>query len=261
MGRSSCSGLLLLFLLLPAAAAEFEASVNGEERLIVVESGTRVEFVAVEVETFQGDGTVSCQITTGDCDTKEVAFEVKPDAALASVDWNLSQNGVLNAQVNLTIYNGNGTVVSEHNDTGQGEYSTEFSGADLESLGEWKWEIETRQGSMDWEVTIRVELPTNASIEWDFGRDLAGPGSRWNDSTNVTQMLHAAGAYGVTCTATYYDGSSEQEQLWVIVSWEEADNEPDAHRPLFVALAGAELFMSGWLLWQTWRLKEAKVYL
>ena len=151
MGRSSCSGLLLLFLLLPTAAAEFEASVNGEERLTVVESGTNVEFVAV--------------------------------------------------------------------------------------------------------------VPANASIEWDFGRDLTGPGSRWNDSTKVTQMLHAAGAYGVICTATYYDGSSEQEQLWVIVSWEEADDEPDAHRPLFVALAGAELFMSGWLLWQTWRLKEAKVYL
>ena len=151
MGRSSCSGLLLLFLLLPAAAAEFETSVNGEERLTVVESGTNVEFVAV--------------------------------------------------------------------------------------------------------------VPANASVEWDFGRDLTGPGSRWNDSTNVTQMLHAAGAYDVTCTATYYDGCSEQEQLWVIVSWEEANDEPDAHRPLFVALAGAELFMSGWLLWQTWRLKEAKVYL
>ena len=151
MGRSSCSGLLLLVLLLPAAAAEFEASVTGEERLTVVESGTSVEF---------GAG-----------------------------------------------------------------------------------------------------VPANASGEWDFGRDLAGPGSRWNGSSDVTQMLHAAGAYSVTCTATYGDGSSEQKQLWVIVSWEEADDEPDTHRPLFVALAGAELFMSGWLLWQTWRLKEAKVYL
>ena len=150
MGRSSCNGLLLLVLLLPAAAAEFEASVNGEERLTVVESGTSVEFVAV--------------------------------------------------------------------------------------------------------------VPANASVEWDFGRDLAGPGSRWNGSSNVTQMLHAAGAYSVTCTATYGDGSSEQKQLWVIVSWE-VDDEPDTHRPLFVALAGAELFMSGWLLWQTWRLKEEKVYL
>ena len=26
-----------------------------------------------------------------------------------------------------------------------------------ESLGDWKWEIEAEQGSMDWEVTIRVE--------------------------------------------------------------------------------------------------------
>ena len=40
-----------------------------------------------QVETFQGDGTVSCQITTGNCDTEEVAFEVKPDAALASVQF------------------------------------------------------------------------------------------------------------------------------------------------------------------------------
>ena len=156
MGRYSCSGLLLLVLLLPAAAAEFEASVNGEERLTVVESGTSVEFVAV--------------------------------------------------------------------------------------------------------------VPANASVipesfKWDFGRNLTGNGSRYNDSASVTQVLHAAGAYSVTCTATYGDGSSEQKQLWVIVSWEEAADEPDTHRPLFVALAGAELFMSGWLLWQTWRLKEAKVYL
>ena len=152
MGRSSCSPLLLLaLLLLPTAAAEFSASANGESRLLLVDSGASVEFVAV--------------------------------------------------------------------------------------------------------------VPANASVEWDFGRDLAGPGSRWNGSSNVTQMLHAAGAYSVTCTATYGDGSSEQKQLWVIVSWEEAADEPDTHRPLFVALAGAELFMSGWLLWQTWRLKEAKVYL
>ena len=110
-----------------------------------------------QVETFQGDGTVSCQITTGNCDTEEVAFEVKPDAALASVDWNLSQNGVLNADVTITIYNSTGNAVYNETGQGEGEYSTEFSGAVLESLGDWKWEIEAEQGSMDWEVTIRVE--------------------------------------------------------------------------------------------------------
>ena len=110
-----------------------------------------------QVETFQGDGTVSCQITTGNCDTEEVAFEVKPDAALASVDWNLSQNGVLNADVTITIYNSTGNAVYNETGQGEGEYSTEFSSADLESLGDWNWEIEAEQGSMDWEVTIRVE--------------------------------------------------------------------------------------------------------
>ena len=110
-----------------------------------------------QVETFQGDGTVSCQITTGNCDTEEGAFEVKPDAALASGDWNLSQNGALNANVAITIYNGTGDNVYNETGQGEGEYFTEFSGADLESLGEWKWEIEAEQGSMDWEVTIRVE--------------------------------------------------------------------------------------------------------
>ena len=110
-----------------------------------------------QVETFQGDGTVSCQITTGNCDTEEVAFEVKPDAALASAVWNLSQNGVLNADVTITIYNSTGNAIYNETGQGEGEYSTEFSGADLESLGDWKWEIEAEQGSMDWEVTIRVE--------------------------------------------------------------------------------------------------------
>ena len=110
-----------------------------------------------QVETFQGDGTVSCQITTGNCDTEEVAFEVKPDAALASAVWNLSQNGVLNADVTITIYNSTGNAIYNETGQGEGEYSTEFSGTDLESLGDWKWEIEAEQGSMDWEVTIRVE--------------------------------------------------------------------------------------------------------
>ena len=110
-----------------------------------------------QVETFQGDGTVSCQITTGNCDTEEVAFEVKPDAALASAVWNLSQNGVLNADVTITIYNSTGNAIYIETGQGEGEYSTEFSGTDLESLGDWKWEIEAEQGSMDWEVTIRVE--------------------------------------------------------------------------------------------------------
>ena len=118
---------------------------------------TLISVTEAQVETFQGDGTVSCQLTTGNCDTEEVAFEVKPDAALASVDWNLSQNGVLNADVTITIYNSTGNAVYNETGQGEGEYSTEFSGADLESLGDWKWEIEAEQGSMDWEVTIRVE--------------------------------------------------------------------------------------------------------
>ena len=152
MGRSSCSTLLLLaLLLLPTAAAEFSASANGESRLLLVDSGASVEFVAV--------------------------------------------------------------------------------------------------------------VPANTNVKWDFSRHPAGNGTRYNYSASSTQVLHAAGAYNVTCTATYSDDSSEQQQLWVIVSWEEAADDPEAHRPLFVALAGAELFMSGWLLWQTWRLKEAKVYL
>ena len=118
---------------------------------------TLISVTEAQVETFQGDGTVSCQLTTGNCDTEEVAFEVKPDAALASVDWNLSQNGVLNADVTITIYNSTGNAVYNETGQGEGEYSTEFSSADLESLGDWKWEIEAEQGSMEWEVTIRVE--------------------------------------------------------------------------------------------------------
>ena len=152
MGRSSCSTLLLLaLLLLPTAAAEFSASANGESRLLLVDSGASVEFVAV--------------------------------------------------------------------------------------------------------------VPANTNVTWDFSRHPAGNGSRWNYSASSTQVLHAAGAYNVTCTATYSDDSSEQQQLWVIVSWEEPLDEPDANRPLFIALAGSELFMGGWLLLITWRLREEKSYL
>ena len=110
-----------------------------------------------QVETFDGEGTVSCQITTGNCDTEDVDFEVKPEAALASVDWSLTQNGVLNADVTITIYNNTGNSVYNETGQGQGDYSTEFTGTDLESLGDWKWEIEAEQGSMDWNVTIRIE--------------------------------------------------------------------------------------------------------
>ena len=109
-----------------------------------------------QVETFYGDGTVSCQLT-GNCDTQDVPFEVKADAALASVAWSLEQNGVLNADVTITIYNNTGNSVYNETGQGQGDYSTEFSGTDLESLGDWKWEIEAEQGSMDWNVTIRIE--------------------------------------------------------------------------------------------------------
>ncbi|MDP6489717.1 MAG: PKD domain-containing protein, partial [Candidatus Poseidoniia archaeon] len=41
-----------------------------------------------QVETFEGEGTVSCQLT-GNCDTEDVPFEVKQGAALASMAWDL----------------------------------------------------------------------------------------------------------------------------------------------------------------------------
>ena len=109
-----------------------------------------------QVETFEDEGTVSCSIT-GNCDPPEdVSFEVKPDAALVRVEWNLSETGILNANVAITIYNATGDEVYNITGQGEGEYSTEFSGADLQSIGDWKWEIEAEQGSMNWEVTIRV---------------------------------------------------------------------------------------------------------
>lgn len=117
---------------------------------------TTIAVTEAQVETFEGDGTVSCQLT-GNCDTQDLPFEVKADAALASVAWSLDQNGVLNADVTITIYNNTGNSVYNETGQGQGDYSTEFSGTDLESLGDWKWEIEAEQGSMDWNVTIRIE--------------------------------------------------------------------------------------------------------
>ncbi|OIR12592.1 MAG: hypothetical protein BEU05_02870 [Marine Group III euryarchaeote CG-Bathy2] len=111
------------------------------------------------------------------------------------------------------------------------------------------------------EVIFSALAPAGASVEWDFGRDVTGPGSRWNSSHEVGFVIHAAGAYNVTCIATLSDGSVERQQLWVVASWEEPLPEPDTHRPLFIALAGSELFMGGWLLLITWRLREEKSYL
>ena len=118
---------------------------------------TVITVTEAQVETFEGDGTVSCQLT-GNCDTDDFPFEVKQDAALASVVWNLSQNGVLTtAEVTITIYNSTDDAIYNETGQGAGDYSTEFSGDDLGSLGEWRWEIEATQGSMDWDVTIRIE--------------------------------------------------------------------------------------------------------
>ena len=117
---------------------------------------TVISVTESQTETFEGDGTVSCQLT-GSCNSDEVPFQVKADAALVSVEWNLSQNGVLNAQVAVTIYNSTGDVIYNETEQGEDSYSKEFSDADLESVGGWKWEIEAEQGSMEWEVMIRVE--------------------------------------------------------------------------------------------------------
>ena len=71
------------------------------------------------------------------------------------------------------------------------------------------------------EVIFSALAPADATVEWDFGRDVTGPGSRWNSSREVSYVIHAAGAYNVTCTATYGDGSVEWQQQSVVASWEE----------------------------------------
>ena len=104
-------------------------------------------------------------------------------------------------------------------------------------------------------------LDNATSILWDFGRDIAGNGTRYSESANVNHTVHASGRYNVTFTAFYDDGNVVKE-LIVIVNYEETYQEEIVHsEALFFAIAGAELIMSAVLGYWTHQIRIEKVYL
>ena len=112
------------------------------------------------------------------------------------------------------------------------------------------------------EVTFSATGLGNAtSVEWDFGRDIGGNGTRYSNLSNVTHNVHAWGRYDVTFTAFYEDKDIVKE-LILIVNYEEEYQEDIVHNEaLFFAIAGSELIMSAMLGYWTHQIRKEKVYL
>ena len=112
------------------------------------------------------------------------------------------------------------------------------------------------------EVTFSATGLGNAtSVEWDFGRDIGGNGTRYSNLSNVTHNVHAWGRYDVTFTAFYEDKDIVKE-LVLIANYEEEYQEDIVHNEaLFFAIAGSELIMSAMLGYWTHQIRKEKVYL
>ena len=112
------------------------------------------------------------------------------------------------------------------------------------------------------EVTFSATGLGNAtSVEWYFGRDIGGNGTRYSNLSNVTHNVHAWGRYDVTFTAFYEDEDIVKE-LVLIANYEEEYQEDIVHNEaLFFAIAGSELIMSAMLGYWTHQIRKEKVYL
>ena len=104
-------------------------------------------------------------------------------------------------------------------------------------------------------------LDNTTSIEWDFGRDIGGNGTRYSNLSSITHNVHASGRYNVTFTASY-DEEDIVKELILIVNYEEEYQEDIVHNEaLFFAIAGSELIMSAMLGYWTHQIRKEKVYL
>ena len=112
------------------------------------------------------------------------------------------------------------------------------------------------------EVTFSATGLDNAtSVEWDFGRDIGGNGTRYSNLSSVTHTVHASGRYNVTFNASYEEEYIVKE-LILIVNYEEKYQEDIVHNEaLFFAIAGSELIMSAMLGYWTHQIRKEKVYL
>ncbi len=113
------------------------------------------------------------------------------------------------------------------------------------------------------EVTFSTTGLDNAtSVEWDFGRDIGGNGTRYSNLSSVTHTVHASGRYNVTFTAFYDDEEDIVKELILIVNYDEEYQEDIVHNEaLFFAIAGSELIMSAMLGYWTHQIRKEKVYL
>ena len=106
-----------------------------------------------------------------------------------------------------------------------------------------------------------TELGNATSVEWDFGRDIGGKGTRYSNLLSVTHTVHASGRYNVTFNASYEEEYIVKE-LILIVNYEEEYQEDIVHNEaLFFAIAGSELIMSAMLGYWTHQIRKEKVYL
>ncbi len=104
-------------------------------------------------------------------------------------------------------------------------------------------------------------IENTTSIEWDFGIDINGPGTRYSNLTSLNHTVHAAGRYNITFTANYED-KTETKQLVLIVNYVETfEEEIIYNEALFFAIAGAEIIMSAGLGYWTQKIKKEKTYL
>jgi len=104
-------------------------------------------------------------------------------------------------------------------------------------------------------------LGNATSVEWDFGRDIGGNGTRYSNLSSVTHTVHAWGAYEITFTA-FYDEGNIVKKLVLVANYEEEYQEDIIHNEaLFFAIASSELIMSAMLGYWTHLIRKEKVYL
>ena len=104
-------------------------------------------------------------------------------------------------------------------------------------------------------------LDNATSVEWDFGRDIGGNGTRYSNLSSITHNVHASGRYNVTFTA-FYEEEDIVKELILIANYEEEYQEDIVHNEaLFFAIASSELIMSAMLGYWTHKIRKEKVYL
>ena len=106
-----------------------------------------------------------------------------------------------------------------------------------------------------------TELGNATSVEWDFGRDIGGNGTRYSNLSSVTHTVHASGRYNVTFTAFYEEEDIVKELILIVNYEEEYQKDIVNNEALFFAIAGSELIMSAVLGYWTKQIRKEKVYL